>query len=407
MYTFSSKLYFDKRFINIKTGEVSLSLQVVINRQHRAFPLKLRWLASKVDLDKGVLLPRMRKDPDLNDYQLIIDLERGKHAEIIRTYRLRNAFIDIKKFAIEVKVFDNRQSFTTYMERKIQNRFDTHDICDRTRRNARSTLRLMVAFNLVWNFSEVNSDFIKRFKNFLIATGYKEHKEHHNYTSAQIWTKIKDVKAYLAFAAKEPMISVDQSALDFKNSEPEIETIFLDEEELRRLMIVFSNGILNEMEQKVLTAFLFACFTSLRISDVYRVNSTWLISDNFLRFLPHKNRKYNRWITIPIMPIAKKFIDNTNGKFFELPCEAEYNRTLKDIAVKAKIKKHLTSHVARHTFGHLFMETIGNLKALQEIMGHKKIKTTERYAHLSDQYKLDSVKKIQDSFSDLMLWKAT
>jgi len=84
--------------------------------------------------------------------------------------------------------------------------------------------------------------------------------------------------------------------------------------------------------------------------------------------------------------MAKNFVQNMLGIYFDLPSEQEYNRTLKDIARVAEINKKLSSHVGRHTFGYLYMTTIGNLKGLQEILGHSKIETTERYAHLDDEY---------------------
>lgn len=95
----------------------------------------------------------------------------------------------------------------------------------------------------------------------------------------------------------------------------------------------------------VLRAFLFTCFTSLRISDVYRINSDWRVDENYIDFIPKKNHKKKKWLVVPIMPMANQFVIDRQGMYFNLPSEQEYNRTLKEIAEKVNIGKRLTSHV--------------------------------------------------------------
>src|SRR3546814_971123 len=93
--------------------------------------------------------------------------------------------------------------------------------------------------------------------------------------------------------------------------------------------------------------------------------------------------------------MAKALIDESLKEFFQLPSEQEYNRTLKELAAKADIRKNLTSHVGRHTFGYLYMTRVGNLFALKEIMGHSSIVTTQRYAHLDDEYDFNQMLKLR------------
>ena len=49
-------------------------------------------------------------------------------------------------------------------------------------------------------------------------------------------------------------------------------------------------------------------------------------------------------------------------------------------------------HTLRHTFASHFVMRGGSLKALQEMLGHSNIKTTIRYAHLSQEHKKEAVK---------------
>ncbi|WP_342644990.1 site-specific integrase [Mucilaginibacter sp. CSA2-8R] len=403
MYSFSSKLWYNKRCISKKTGDASIYIQVTINRVHDEFPLKLRWPADKIDLDKGELVRRRKPDPDVDDYNLLIKIEQAKHTEILRTYRLRKAHIDMDKFKSELMIFDNRESFSGFMFRFNRQRYEDKLIERKTFQNIRSTVKLMMEFDMSWRYDTLCISFMDRFKAFLRNKEYHKSK---NYTPGQIWTKIRDVKSHMEFASKEPMVYINQDVISYPNPEPEWETTFLNRDEIGRLIKVYNSEPLNGPDYQILSAFLFTCFTSLRISDVYRINSEWVIGESFIKFIPKKNYKKRKSLTIPIMPLAMNLILNLKGKYFELPSQQEYNRTLKQLAKTAGIHKKLTSHVGRHTFGFLFMTTIGNLKALQEILGHTKIATTERYAHLDEDYKLESVKQMQGRFTDLLMWKA-
>ena len=124
------------------------------------------------------------------------------------------------------------------------------------------------------------------------------------------------------------------------------------------------------------------------------------MSDDYLHFLPYKNRKKGIWLQIPLMGPAKSIVLRATSNFFDLPNRAQFNETLKELARKAEINKRLHSHMGRHTFGFIFMTSIGNLLALKELLGHKKIEATQRYAHLNNEYKLQSVRKMAESFMD-------
>lgn len=394
MFSFSSKLWFDKRRVNSDNGEVSLYLQVVIDSVHKAFPLKLRWPVSCIDLTEGKLLSRKKKDSEVMDYNLIIESERAKHTEIHRIYRIKGEHLSVERFGHEIKIFNARECFSTYLEAERKRRFNRKEIGLQTCRNDHVVVMRMLDFDKLCLFRNIDQKWIKRLKAFMIGEGYK---------IGTVWGTVKVIKTYLRLATTEPMYYVNLEAVNFPNPMPNFKTTFLNKDELRTLMVLQRSGRLKDIEFRVLRAFLFTCFTSLRISDLYLANSSWSVDSDYLQFIPFKNRKAQREIRIPLMEMAKSFVPDIAGVFFDLPTTVEYNRTLKDIANIAGIKKNLTSHVGRHTFGYLYITNVGNLKALQEIMGHKSIETTERYAHLDDDYKLQSLLKIQEGFIDLVV----
>jgi site-specific recombinase XerD len=148
----------------------------------------------------------------------------------------------------------------------------------------------------------------------------------------------------------------------------------------------------------ILRQFLFTCFTSLRISDVKKIGKSNIIN-NELVFIPHKNRKRNKILRIPLTEMAKKFlVDNDIEELFKEYAEQYCNRVLKDIASELEIKKKLTNHVGRHTFATMFLESGGSVEVLQQIMGHSKIQTTMIYVHITDARKKEQLKLMDNIF---------
>ena len=59
---------------------------------------------------------------------------------------------------------------------------------------------------------------------------------------------------------------------------------------------------------------------------------------------------------------------------------------IKLLAEKAGLKKHISPHTFRHSFATHLIEGGADLRAVQEMLGHESITTTEIYTHLDRDY---------------------
>ena len=64
---------------------------------------------------------------------------------------------------------------------------------------------------------------------------------------------------------------------------------------------------------------------------------------------------------------------------------------IKDLAAKAGIKKNIHPHTFRHSFATHMIEAGADLRAVQEMLGHESILTTEIYTHIDRSYLRDTL----------------
>lgn len=183
---------------------------------------------------------------------------------------------------------------------------------------------------------------------------------------------------------------------DEKVKQPDSHREYLSQEELQKLMITPCR------RDDIRKAYLFACFSGLRISDIRLLKWKNIVTEDGQVFATLFMQKTGKELRIPlpgkaieIMPVK----GNDEDYVFPLPSNPTIEDNLKKWAEAAEIKKHLTFHTARHTYATLLLTLGADLYTVSKMLGHTNIATTQIYAKVVDKKKVDAVNLVNDMFN--------
>ncbi|SDS06220.1 integrase/recombinase XerD [Polaribacter sp. KT25b] len=174
----------------------------------------------------------------------------------------------------------------------------------------------------------------------------------------------------------------------------------LSEEEINELISAVDLSHPQGERNRTILETLYSC--GLRVSELITLKiSDLFFNEGFIKVTGKGNKErfvpihYNaqKYITIYINEIrihlkpAKSFEDtlflNRRGK--GLTRQMIFT-ILKDLAVKINLNKKISPHTLRHSFATHLLKNGADLRAIQLMLGHESITTTEVYVHLDTSY---------------------
>lgn len=150
--------------------------------------------------------------------------------------------------------------------------------------------------------------------------------------------------------------------------------------------------------------------TGIRVSELVKLNRDGVIFDEGVVRVSGKGRKER------IVPIGAKALDALKYYFsaleFQFPQRSggaprpvflnsrggrltarSVNRILKAELIACGLWQHLSAHGLRHTFATHLLNAGADLRAIQEMLGHKSLSTTQRYTHVD----IDRLMQVYDA----------
>uniref|UniRef100_UPI004047B898 site-specific tyrosine recombinase XerD n=1 Tax=Polaribacter sp. TaxID=1920175 RepID=UPI004047B898 len=181
----------------------------------------------------------------------------------------------------------------------------------------------------------------------------------------------------------------------------------LSEDEINTLIAAIDLSHPQGERNRTLIETLYSC--GLRVSELVSLRMSDLFFDEgFIRVVGKGNKErltpihYNaqKYISVYIHHIrskisAQKSFEDTlflNRRGKGLTRQMIFT-ILKDLAVKINLNKTISPHTLRHSFATHLLEGGADLRAIQQMLGHESITTTEVYVHLDKSYLKSVVEK--------------
>ena len=119
------------------------------------------------------------------------------------------------------------------------------------------------------------------------------------------------------------------------------------------------------------------------------------IDGDYLRLWKTKTKKAR---SVPMTPRAKELVNQWVPFNIELsPFRTAWLKAKKEMGLEND--PNFVLHVLRHTTATRLLDTTGNIAVVQKMLGHRKIATTMRYAHISDDSLLDAIRLTAEKHS--------
>lgn len=216
---------------------------------------------------------------------------------------------------------------------------------------------------------------------------------------------LSGIKAFYKYLLLEDIVKTDPSALieSPKLGRKLPDTLSLDE--INKMLDTIDVSTPEGTRNKAILETLYACglrvseLVGLKISDIY-------FEIDFLKV----TGKGNKERFVPLGSAAKKFIklyQNNIRVHLSIKKGDEdilfLNRRggrlsrvmifniIKQTALLANIRKSISPHTFRHSFASHLVEGGADLRAVQEMLGHESITTTEIYTHLDRNYLKETI----------------
>ncbi|HHW17951.1 MAG TPA: site-specific tyrosine recombinase XerD [Firmicutes bacterium] len=214
--------------------------------------------------------------------------------------------------------------------------------------------------------------------------------------TATIARRLAALKAFYQFLLKENYVTKDPtdelSSPKLERKLPKVLTV----EEVERLLAQPDVRTPSGKRDKAMLELLYA--TGIRVSELVNLNLTDIdLKEGFVRCVGKGSKE--RVVPMGEMAISAlesyleearpKLVSNTREKALFVNHHGSrltrqgFWKIVKKYAREAQIRKEITPHTLRHSFATHLLENGADIRAVQEMLGHADISTTQIYTHVT------------------------
>ncbi len=251
-------------------------------------------------------------------------------------------------------------------------------------------------FAKIKNSKDISEEKVRSFRIYLNREGLK-HKTQNYYLIA--------LRAFLKFLRKRDVESLQPEKIELaKVSMREIDVMSSDE--LERLLSAPKGEALLALRDRAILELLFS--TGLRVSELVSLDRYIDLSKDELTVRGKGDKLRLVFLSQSAKDAIKKYLDkredmhealfvnhakNANAQNTNRLSARSVERMIKKYATQAGITKSVTPHKLRHSFATDLLQNGADLRAVQALLGHASITTTQVYTHVVDKHLKETFKK--------------
>jgi len=399
--TFSVAFYIRRTRLN-KHGESPIMLRITVNRMRADTTVRKTISPSLWDTARGRVSNKTQLGKELNLYldairakitrihrDMEMDSERITAQKVLDRYLGRD--VEVRHTILEVFREHNekcRKLSGIDMSPATVERYDT----------CLSHTQEFIQFTYGkddFYLDEMSRQFIEDYE-FYLKT---ERKCSHNTTTKYL----KNFKKITRIALNKEWLKKDPFA-EIRFSLQQVDRDFLEKHEIEKM---YNKEIDIDRLAQVRDVFIFCCLSGLAFSDVKQLTAEHISIDvNGNKWIRKPRQKTKNMCNIPLLEIPLKILDKykdhpycqTKGVLLPVLCNQKMNAYLKELADICGIKKRISSHSARHTFGTYALANGVSIESVAKMLGHSDTKMTRHYAKVLDQTILREMSAVPANF---------
>ena len=245
---------------------------------------------------------------------------------------------------------------------------------------------------------KINGDTIRRYRVYLARLT-----DENNLTLKRITQNyhLIALRAFLRFLVKRDIVSLSPEKIDLGKAESR-SLKFLNREQINRLVNQPDVNTAQGMRDKAMLELLFS--TGLRVSELVKLNRDQIdfksreigiigkggrarvvfISDDAAAWLrQYLSYRADKYKPLFVRYSGKKANPKQGEEGVRLSARS-VERAVEKYAKKAKLPIKITPHGIRHSFATDLLTAGADLRAIQEMLGHKNVSTTQIYTHVTN-----------------------
>ena len=223
---------------------------------------------------------------------------------------------------------------------------------------------------------------------------------------------ISGIRAFYKYCLLENIVTTDPALLveapKLKRALPDV----LNFDEIENIIAQIDLSKPEGGRNKAILETLYSC--GLRVSEVVNLKMSHLHLDvGFIRVIGKGDKErlvpvgrsaakyitiYKNTTRVHVTPMRGSedilFLNSRGGRLSRVMIFL----IIKDLAKRAGIKKNISPHTFRHSFATHLVEGGADLRAVQEMLGHESITTTEIYTHLDREFLRKTLEKFHPAF---------